>query len=139
MSILDFFRRKKPVIMIVDDDPGIVTVLATHLEMVGFKTIKIFDGPSVLQEAAEKLPQLILLDIRMGHANGLDILRRLKQGRKARDIPVLMATAEQKGADVDTAFRNGADGYVIKPFDLERLEAKVRKALADAEARAGSW
>jgi DNA-binding response OmpR family regulator len=136
MPIFDLFSQKKPLIMLVDDDPGILEMLAAHLEPLGFETIKVVDTREVLQEAGEKRPQLILLDIRMGRVNGLDILRLLKQGSKTRDIPVLMATGEQKGSDIDAAFRNGANGYVIKPFNLELLEAKVRKVLAGLDARA---
>lgn len=126
MGLLDRFKApKERAVLVVDDDPDVAACIKDILLTAGVKVIVAHDGKTALETAKSENPLLILLDVNMPQMNGLQTLTQLRAEEKTRDIPVLMVTAQQMGADVDEAFKRGAKGYVIKPIDVPRFLAKV--------------
>jgi DNA-binding NtrC family response regulator len=112
-------------ILLVDDIPTNITVLAAALEPEGYEILAAPDGPSALKVASRALPSLILLDIMMPEMDGLETCRRLKADKLTRDIPVIFITARGEIESVAEGFRAGAVDYVVKPFQTEEVLARV--------------
>ena len=108
-------------ILLVDDEKGIVTVMKNYFELSGYQVLTAYNG----QEALKKLsamPDLILLDINMPDTDGLTVCRNI---REHLSCPILFLTARVETADKITGFSAGADDYIVKPFDLDELGARV--------------
>ncbi len=120
---------KRPDILVVDDDPVIITLVTEALEGIGYSVISADNGRVAVAMAASERPSLIFLDVRMPELGGRDALAHLKMNPKTKDIPVIMLTGEQKGSEVERFFAFGAADYVIKPFRLDKLREKARKFL----------
>jgi CheY-like chemotaxis protein len=129
MALLDIFKFGRPLVMLVDDDPDLLEMLSTFLGALNCKTVEISDGNNALETAKKHKPQLILLDIAMPKANGLEILQKLKQDSSTKNIPVVMVTAEQRVQELETAFKLGAADYMIKPVEHEQFEQKIKTLL----------
>ncbi len=112
-------------ILIVDDDVKIMTLIEFALKSTGYQTITATDGERGLLLAREKKPDLILLDAIMPGMNGYTVCETLKHDQATRDIPVIMLTALDTGDDFEKALQKGADWYVTKPFDREHLLQKI--------------
>jgi len=116
-------------ILIVEDEKLTVEMLAYPLEQEGFEIISAADGEEGLLKAYRDKPSLIILDIMLPKLNGIEVCKRLKNDFKTKNIPLIMLTCRD---DMDfklESFRNGADDYIIKPFDLRELLAKVKSIL----------
>jgi len=107
-------------LLIVDDEQGIVDMLAGYFSP-QYEVLAACNGSDALQKAADK-PDLILLDINMPGMDGLSLCRNI---RKFITCPILFLTARVESADKINGFRAGADDYIIKPFDLDELGARV--------------
>ena len=108
-------------ILIVDDEKGIVTVMKNYFEMSGYQVITAYSG----QEALKKmscLPDIILLDINMPDMDGVTVCENI---REYITCPILFLTARIETADKIKGFSAGADDYIVKPFDLDELGARV--------------
>ena len=116
-------------VLIIDDEEDIRKVLERRLKSDGFDVYSATDGPTGLKIANEKKPDAILLDWVMPKMNGLEVLSKLKQDERTRDIIVFMLTAKNMMDDVLTAFANGADDYIPKPFDGAELGQRIRSML----------
>ena len=118
-------------IFCVEDDANIRKLVVYTLESTGFDAKGFEDGKSFLEEISKgkELPELVLLDIMLPGMDGMEILKRLKQDSKTKDIPVIMATA--KGAEYDKVqgLDAGADDYVTKPFGMLELVSRVKAVL----------
>ena len=117
-------------IMIVEDELDIAENLAALLTAKGHKTSIVSDGAEALQRIRKELPELILLDVMLPRLSGFDVCKLLRQEPKTAKIKVVMVTGLGRGGDVETAFASGADDYLIKPFDSERLFKKIAKVMA---------
>ncbi|MEQ8223312.1 MAG: response regulator [Candidatus Eremiobacterota bacterium] len=116
-------------ILIVEDEKLTVEMLTYPLEQEGFEIISASDGEEGLLKAYRDKPSLIILDIMLPKLNGIEVCKRLKNDFKTKNIPLIMLTCRD---DMDfklESFRNGADDYIIKPFDLRELLAKVKSIL----------
>lgn len=116
-------------ILIVEDEKLTVEMLKYPLEQEGFEIISAADGEEGLLKAYRDKPSLIILDIMLPKLNGIEVCKRLKNDFKTKNIPLIMLTCRD---DMDfklESFRNGADDYIIKPFDLRELLAKVKSIL----------
>ncbi|MCE0487234.1 response regulator [Ornithinimicrobium sediminis] len=113
-------------ILLVEDDPGIVSTLRVHLRARGYTIVTAEDGASGLRELTRAQPDLVLLDLGLPDLDGVDVLRRL---RERSDAPVVVLTARQASQDKVEALDLGADDYVTKPFGMDELLARIRAAL----------
>jgi len=112
-------------ILIVDDLPRNLQVLALLLDKAGYRVSMAMDGAQALAMVAEEAPDLVLLDVMMPGTDGLEVIRRLKALEAHRDIPVIFLTARAELEDLEEGFRLGAVDYVTKPFRGGELLARV--------------
>lgn len=113
----------------VEDDRNIRELVVYTLSSTGMEAEGFEDGEVFFKALAERLPELILLDIMLPGEDGLTILKKLKEDKKTRDIPVIMVTA--KGAEYDkvSGLDSGADDYVAKPFGMMELISRIKAVL----------
>ncbi len=116
-------------IMIVDDEPANLQVLAEILKQKGYKVRPAASGKQALQGAKIEQPDLILLDINMPDLNGYEVCAMLKQDEKLREIPVIFISAMSETIDKVKAFAAGGVDYVPKPFHYEEVQARVETHL----------
>ena len=116
-------------IFCVEDDENIRKLIVYTLESTGFEAKGFEEGQSFLNALETEIPDLIILDIMLPGMDGMEILSKLKQSEKMKDIPVVMATA--KGAEYDKVkgLDAGADDYITKPFGMLELVARVKAVL----------
>jgi len=115
-------------ILVVDDEPTIAEVVARYLERAGYATETAADGLEAVRLAGERRPDLIVLDLMLPQLDGLEVLRRLRDG-VAADTPVILLTAKGERNDRIAGLRSGADDYVVKPFSPTELVARVDAVL----------
>ena len=114
------------VILIVEDDPDIQTVLRDQLEMDGYRAFGASTGEEGLALAREVNPHLIILDLNLPDTDGLRLCRDL---RKVTEVPIIMLTVRDSVSDKLRGFEVGADDYVTKPFEYLELAARIRACL----------
>src|SRR5882757_5174105 len=117
-------------ILIVEDEPNMVSGLRDNFEFEGYDVITAQDGVSGLSRALDESPDLVLLDVMMPRMSGLDVCRQLKAKRPS--IPVIMLTARGQEVDKVVGLELGADDYVTKPFSIRELLARVKAVLRRA-------
>jgi DNA-binding response OmpR family regulator len=116
-------------ILVAEDEKQIGDMIAFKLTNGGHQVIRAQDGEQAITLAASELPDLILLDAMMPGLGGFEVLRRLKGDPALRAMPVIMVTAKGHERDVLSGLRGGAVDYVVKPFSLKELAARVDLAL----------
>lgn len=116
-------------IYIVEDDKNISEIESFSLKNAGHQTMEFLDGRSFYKELAEKKPDLILLDIMLPDEDGLSILRKIREKRETKRIPVIMVTAKTTEIDKVKGLDNGADDYMTKPFGVMELVSRVKALL----------
>ena len=120
----------EPKILIVDDERLLVETIAYNLQKAGFEIVTAFDGESALTQAKTHLPQLIILDLMLPKISGWEVCRALRQDPAFRHgVPILMLTARGEEADKVVGLEMGADDYMVKPFGMRELVARVRALL----------
>ena len=116
-------------ILIIEDEPAIAENLAALLSAKGHTAAIAPDGAKGI-ELARKTPfHLILLDVMLPRMSGFDVCKLLRADQRTRAVKIIMVTGLDRMNDVEEAFRAGADDYLIKPFDSERLFKKIEKVL----------
>lgn len=120
---------KTPTVLIVDDTPANVSVLAEHLGSHGFSVMVAQDGEEGIERAQFGQPDLILLDVMMPGMGGFEACRRLKTNESTKSIPVIFMTALSDIADKITGYKVGAVDYVTKPFHAEEVLARINTHL----------
>ncbi len=123
--------KKRPFIMVVDDEPVILTLLNRTLEPEGYGVITADNGRTALNLLEEHGPDLVILDIMMPGINGFQVLDLIRQ---RSNVPVIMLTGRTEVATLRDALVLGADDYVRKPFHTQELRARIR-----AKLRRASW
>jgi DNA-binding response OmpR family regulator len=116
-------------ILLAEDEKQIGDMIAFKLSNSGHQVVRAPDGEQALSLASRELPDLILLDAMMPGVSGFEVLRRLKGDSTLRAIPVIMVTAKGHERDVLSGLRGGAVDYIVKPFSLKELSARVELAL----------
>jgi diguanylate cyclase (GGDEF)-like protein len=116
-------------ILVADDDPEIVKLIALNLRMEGYDVVTAHDGEEALRVVHEQMPALVLLDIMMPKIDGFEVCERIRADGTTRQISVIMLTAKSLSADKIVGLTAGADDYVLKPFDPMELIARVRSTL----------
>jgi two-component system response regulator MprA len=122
-------------ILVVDDDPGVRGALDRALRLDGYEVTTVADGRAALESLALKAPDAVVLDLGLPGMDGLDVCKRLRGA--GDDTPVLMLTARDAVHDRVLGLDAGADDYVVKPFALAELEARLRALLRRRPAESG--
>jgi DNA-binding response OmpR family regulator len=119
----------RPLILVADDDPDILTLVRFRLERQGYDVVGAPDGQAALDLALERGPDLAVLDVAMPRLDGYEVTRRLRENGETRTMPVILLTARVQEAAVEEAVAAGADDYVTKPFSPQELGRRVQAAL----------
>ncbi|HYM27371.1 MAG TPA: response regulator, partial [Steroidobacteraceae bacterium] len=117
-------------VLLVEDDVDMCNLIRGHLEASGYVVYQAFDGPSALTLAGEHRPQLVVLDWMLPGMDGLEVCRQL---RRQYLMPIMMLTARGEEIDRVLGLEVGADDYLVKPFSLRELLARVRALLRRVE------
>ncbi len=117
-------------VLVVDDDPEIVTFLATLLELEGIDSTVATSAAAAIEKLDHGLPNLVLLDIAMPDRDGLDLCRALKKDPRTRDVPVFVVSARPGKDVVERALAAGAEEFIRKPFENQELIARIRDRLS---------
>jgi two-component system response regulator VicR len=113
-------------VLVVDDELPIVQALSYNLKQAGYQVLVARDGEEALAQARQHLPDLIVLDLMLPKLDGLDVCRAL---RRERDVPIIMLTARDDEIDRVVGLELGADDYVVKPFSVRELLARIKNVL----------
>jgi DNA-binding response OmpR family regulator len=115
-------RRARPRrVLVADDDPDILKVVAANLEAEGIEVETVANGWEAQARALRTLPDLIILDIGMPGRDGLEVIQALRAQPQTKDIPVVFLTARSSDADIWEGWKAGAAYYLTKPFDTAQL------------------
>src|SRR5436305_8539509 len=127
----------KPLVLIVEDEMPLVTMLRYNLEREGFAVDAAADGEEALLRIAEHRPDAVLLDWMLPLVSGLEVCRQIRRLPATRSLPVIMLTAKGEESDRIRGLDSGADDYVVKPFSpselIARLRAVIRRTQPEAE------
>lgn len=125
-------RSEQPSVLLVEDEPAQREVLAYNLEAEGFRVMQAADGEEAMEIVADTPPDVIVLDWMMPNVSGIEVCRRLKGRAETRSIPVIMLSARSEEIDRIRGLETGADDYVVKPYSVAELMARVRANLRRA-------
>jgi two-component system phosphate regulon response regulator PhoB len=118
-----------PNILVVEDEDSLATLLQYNLEKEGYCVALASDGEDALIQADERLPDLVVLDWMLPKVSGIEVCRRLRQRAETRNVPIIMLTARGEESDRIRGLDTGADDYVVKPFSMTELTARIRAVL----------
>ena len=118
-------------ILVVEDDQDIRLLLVGTLADIGYQVAEAADGGIGVRRAVAEDPDIILLDVMMPVMDGFQVLEKLKENPATHPIPVIMVSAKGQEQDIMRAMRDGAWGYVIKPWNPDDLESKLRNVEAE--------
>jgi two-component system phosphate regulon response regulator PhoB len=123
-------------ILVVDDEPDIIALVAYHLARAGYRVSTASTGTEALSAAREEHPALVVLDLMLPELSGFQVLERLRADRALSEIPVLMLTARRDEPDRVQGLSLGADDYLVKPFSPQELVLRVRNILRRTRTQA---
>jgi len=123
-------------ILVVEDDLSILTGLSMNLRIEGYEVLQAQDGRTGLARALDESPDLMVLDVMLPELNGFEVLKELRQ--RGRDTPVVVLSAKGMETDKILGLNLGADDYVVKPFGLQELLARIKAVLRRRYPAAGS-
>ncbi|MDQ6828201.1 MAG: response regulator, partial [Gemmatimonadota bacterium] len=109
-------------VLVVDDEPDIVALVAYHLAKAGYRVSTAATGAEALRAAREERPALVVLDLMLPEMSGFEVLQQLRAGDATRELAVLMLTARRDEPDRIKGLSLGADDYLAKPFSPQELE-----------------
>ncbi|MDB5433304.1 MAG: two component transcriptional regulator, winged helix family [Caulobacter sp.] len=118
-----------PYILVAEDEDALATLLQYNLDKEGYRVTVAADGEEALTQVDEQLPDLILLDWMLPKISGIEVCRRLRSRAETRNVPILMLTARGEESDRIRGLDTGADDYVVKPFSMTELTARIRAVL----------
>ncbi len=127
----------KPHVLVVEDEPALVTLLRYNLEREGFRVSSASDGEEALSLLAESTPDLVILDWMLPHVSGLEVCRQIRRKAETSELPVIMLTARGEETDRVRGLEGGADDYITKPFSPSELVARIRAVLRRAQPASG--
>jgi DNA-binding response OmpR family regulator len=110
---------RRPRVLIVEDDPDLLVILRVNLESVGMDTLLAGDGRTALTRIESERPDLIVLDVMLPGVDGWTVLETIRA--RHHQVPVIVCSAKRHSEDIARARALGAVGYIVKPFDIERL------------------
>ncbi len=127
--------ESRPRVLVVEDEESIAEAIRYALEVEGFEVLVAGTGSEGVRLAESSRPSLVLLDVMLPESSGLDVCRRIRQ---SSDVPIVMLTARDSEADKVAGLELGADDYVVKPFSMRELIARVRAHVRRSE-RSGQF
>ncbi|MBO5435716.1 response regulator transcription factor [bacterium] len=116
-------------ILVVDDDLAINELIKVNLELCGYSVIQAFDGTKGFALCKQEKPSLVILDVMMPEVDGFTVAQRIRKNEDTKNIPILMLTALSQLNDKVNGFNIGVDDYLVKPFEMEELQVRVRALL----------
>ncbi|MGZ3305121.1 MAG: phosphate regulon transcriptional regulator PhoB [Asticcacaulis sp.] len=119
----------KPYIIVAEDEDALSTLLSYNLEKEGYEVGHAADGDEALVMISERLPDLLVCDWMMPKVSGIEVCRRLRSQGNTRNLPIVMLTARSEETDRIRGLDTGADDYVVKPFSMVELVARIRAVL----------
>ena len=119
----------QPTVLVVEDEPAQREVLSYNLEAEGFRAVRAANGEEALLLVAEEQPDVIVLDWMLPNVSGIEVCRQLKTRPDTRAVPIIMLSARSEEVDRVRGLETGADDYVIKPYSVVELMARVRAQL----------
>ncbi|MCW8306832.1 phosphate regulon transcriptional regulator PhoB [Acidiphilium sp. PA] len=122
-------ESNRPLVLVVEDEAPLVTLLRYNLEKSGFRVDEAGDGNEALTKITETPPDLVLLDWMLPTLSGIELCRQLRRRPATRSLPVIMLTARAEDQDAVRGLETGADDYITKPFSPEALVARIRALL----------
>ncbi len=125
-------------ILIVDDEPNIVTALEYLLQKSGYEVLLAQDGEAALKQVEQHVPDLVLLDVMMSVKSGYEVCQRMRERADWQHIRIIMLSAKGREAEVSKGLSLGADCYVTKPFSNKELVAKIGELLGSAPKPGGT-
>jgi len=129
------FPARVPLVVVLDDDPDILELVSVHLRRAGMKVREFVDGESFYRSLSRDIPDLVLLDLMLPDADGMEVCKFLKRQDRLSSVPVIMLTARGDEVDKVLGLEIGADDYITKPFSPKELVARVKAVLRRAEPR----
>lgn len=121
-------------ILVVDDEPDILSVLVYHLSREGYRVTTAVNGQGALTTATAEQPDLIILDLMLPGIDGYEVLQRLRRGERTSSTPVILLTARREEDERVKGFEVGADDYITKPFSARELTLRVEALLRRSKA-----
>ena len=118
-----------PYVLVVEDEDALSTLLHYNLEKEGYRVSLAADGEEALTQIDEQLPDLIVLDWMLPKVSGIEVCRRLRGRSETRNVPIIMLTARGEETDRIRGLDTGADDYIVKPFSMVELTARIRAVL----------
>src|SRR5665811_1015849 len=119
----------RPLVLVVEDEAAIATMLRYNLEKQGFRVSEASDGQEALTRIQEQQPDIVLLDWMLPLMSGIEVCRQIRRRPATRDLPVIMVTARTEDQDAVRGLNTGADDYITKPFNMDALLARMRALL----------
>ena len=116
-------------ILVIDDDIAINELIKVNLELNGYNVLQAYDGTTGFAIAKQELPDLIILDVMMPEVDGYTVAQRIRQNPTTEETPILMLTALSQLNDKVKGFNIGVDDYLVKPFEMEELQVRVKALL----------
>ncbi|HIS82351.1 response regulator transcription factor [bacterium] len=116
-------------ILVVDDDIAINELIKVNLELCGYKVVQAFDGIKGFALCKQEKPSLVILDVMMPEVDGFTVAQRIRKNEETQNTPILMLTALSELNDKVKGFNIGIDDYLVKPFEMEELQVRVRALL----------
>ena len=123
----------KPMVLIVEDEAPLVTLLRYNLEKEGFAVCSAGDDEEALLQIAENKPDAVLLDWMLPLVSGLEVCRQIRRAPSSRSLPIILLTARGEEADRVRGLDSGADDYIVKPFSPSELVARLRAVIRRAQ------
>ncbi|HHG89564.1 MAG TPA: response regulator [Devosia sp.] len=128
----------KPDVLIVEDEPSILSSLEFILRHAGWTTRSVTDGEAALRAISMVVPRVVILDVMLPKQSGFDVLKKLRLDRNTRELPILILTAKGQQQDKRTAQGLGATGFITKPYANSEVVDAVRRLLGEAPVRGGA-
>ena len=119
----------KPHVLVVEDEDALATLLQYNLEKEGYEVAAAGDGEEALMLAEENTPDLVLVDWMLPKVSGIEVCRRLRGRQETANVPIIMLTARGEETDRVRGLDTGADDYIVKPFSMTELFARLRAVL----------
>src|ERR1700728_4859941 len=119
----------RPLVLVVEDEAAIATMLRYNLEKQGYRVSEASDGQEALTRIQEQQSDIVLLDWMLPLMSGIEVCRQIRRKPATRDLPVIMVTARTEDQEAVRGLNTGADDYITKPFNMDALLARMRALL----------